>query len=76
MNISSLRPYTTYEFQIRRKINHTVGLWSDWSQAIEAETTEEGDLILIFCKKFVKKEGNVGFQRQYKRQPKVVRGVK
>ncbi|KAI7807683.1 putative interleukin-12 receptor subunit beta-2 [Triplophysa rosa] len=41
LNISSLRPYTTYEFQIRRKINHTVGLWSDWSRAKEAETKEE-----------------------------------
>ncbi|XP_056606599.1 interleukin-12 receptor subunit beta-2 [Triplophysa dalaica] len=41
LNILSLRPYTKYEFQIRRKINHTVGLWSEWSQAKEAETQEE-----------------------------------
>ncbi|KAA0712969.1 Interleukin-23 receptor [Triplophysa tibetana] len=41
LNVLSLHPYTKYEFQIRRKINHTVGLWSEWSQAKEAETQEE-----------------------------------
>ncbi|XP_051996821.1 interleukin-12 receptor subunit beta-2-like isoform X1 [Xyrauchen texanus] len=41
LNISSLQPHTNYEFQIRRKINHTVGLWSDWSLAKTAKTKEE-----------------------------------
>ncbi|XP_043097614.1 interleukin-12 receptor subunit beta-2 isoform X2 [Puntigrus tetrazona] len=41
LNISSLRPYTTYKFQIRRKIKHSVGLWSDWSQPKEVKTKEE-----------------------------------
>ncbi|KAF4112282.1 interleukin-12 receptor subunit beta-2 isoform X2 [Onychostoma macrolepis] len=41
LNISSLQPYTTYKFQIRRKISHRVGLWSDWSQPKEVKTKEE-----------------------------------
>uniref|UniRef100_A0A672MVD2 Interleukin-12 receptor subunit beta-2-like n=1 Tax=Sinocyclocheilus grahami TaxID=75366 RepID=A0A672MVD2_SINGR len=41
LNISSLHPDTTYNFQIRRKINHTVGLWSDWSQPKQKKTKEE-----------------------------------
>ncbi|XP_051987123.1 interleukin-12 receptor subunit beta-2-like [Xyrauchen texanus] len=41
LNISSLQPYTNYEFQIRRKINRTVGLWSDWSLTKTANTKEE-----------------------------------
>uniref|UniRef100_A0A671T0H6 Interleukin-12 receptor subunit beta-2-like n=1 Tax=Sinocyclocheilus anshuiensis TaxID=1608454 RepID=A0A671T0H6_9TELE len=41
LNISSLHPDTTYNFQIRRKINHTVGLWSDWSQPEQKKTKEE-----------------------------------
>ncbi|XP_016335822.1 interleukin-12 receptor subunit beta-2-like [Sinocyclocheilus anshuiensis] len=41
LNISSLQPYTTYKFQIRRKINHRVGLWSDCSQPKAAKTKEE-----------------------------------
>ncbi|XP_059426915.1 interleukin-12 receptor subunit beta-2-like [Carassius carassius] len=41
LNISSLQPYTTYKFQIRRKINKSVGLWSDWSQPKAAKTKEE-----------------------------------
>ncbi|KAK2889271.1 hypothetical protein Q8A67_014646 [Cirrhinus molitorella] len=41
LSISSLEPDTRYEFQIRRKINHTVGLWSDWSQPKAAQTKEE-----------------------------------
>ncbi|XP_073708492.1 interleukin-12 receptor subunit beta-2 [Garra rufa] len=41
LNISSLQPDTMYEFQIRRKISHTVGLWSDWSQSNKAKTKEE-----------------------------------
>uniref|UniRef100_A0A9J8BVJ8 Interleukin 12 receptor, beta 2a n=3 Tax=Cyprinus carpio TaxID=7962 RepID=A0A9J8BVJ8_CYPCA len=41
LNISSLHPDTMYNFQIRRKINHTVGLWSDWSQPKRKKTKEE-----------------------------------
>ncbi|XP_016431571.1 interleukin-12 receptor subunit beta-2-like [Sinocyclocheilus rhinocerous] len=41
LNVSSLHPDTTYNFQIRRKINHTVGLWSDWSQPKQKKTKEE-----------------------------------
>ncbi|TRY77659.1 hypothetical protein DNTS_005804, partial [Danionella cerebrum] len=41
LNISSLQPHTTYRFQIRRKINETVGLWSDWSQEMNEKTEEE-----------------------------------
>ncbi|XP_052455675.1 interleukin-12 receptor subunit beta-2 isoform X1 [Carassius gibelio] len=41
LNISSLHPDTTYNFQIRRKINHTAGLWSDWSQQKQKTTKEE-----------------------------------
>uniref|UniRef100_A0A8C0Y0A3 Interleukin 12 receptor, beta 2a n=1 Tax=Cyprinus carpio carpio TaxID=630221 RepID=A0A8C0Y0A3_CYPCA len=41
LNISSLQPYTTYNFQIRRKINDSVGLWSEWSQQKAAKTKEE-----------------------------------
>ncbi|XDV35711.1 hypothetical protein PO909_005605 [Leuciscus waleckii] len=41
LNISKLQPYTMYKFRIRRKINHTVGLWSDWSKVKEAKTKEE-----------------------------------
>lgn len=44
LNISSLQPYTTYKFQIRRKINRRIGLWSDWSQPKQAKTKEEGKL--------------------------------
>nr|XP_021332417.1 interleukin-12 receptor subunit beta-2 isoform X1 [Danio rerio] len=49
LNISLLEPYTKYMFQIRRKINQTMGLWSYWSQAKEAETKEEApDKVLDF----------------------------
>ncbi|XP_050969127.1 interleukin-12 receptor subunit beta-2 [Labeo rohita] len=41
LNISSLQPDSTYTFQIRRKINQKVGLWSDWSQPKKAKTKEE-----------------------------------
>ncbi|ROL44469.1 Interleukin-12 receptor subunit beta-2 [Anabarilius grahami] len=41
LNITSLQPDTKYKFQIRRKINHRVGLWSDWSQEKETKTEEE-----------------------------------
>ncbi|KTG47911.1 hypothetical protein cypCar_00001743 [Cyprinus carpio] len=48
LNISSLQPYTTYNFQIRRKINDSVGLWSEWSQQKAAKTKEEAAYFLSF----------------------------
>lgn len=48
LNITSLQPDTKYKFQIRRKINHRVGLWSDWSQEKETKTEEEGKLLNTF----------------------------
>nr|XP_055070079.1 interleukin-12 receptor subunit beta-2 [Misgurnus anguillicaudatus] len=72
LNVSSLHPYTTYKFRIRRKINREVGLWSDWSLEKEAETEEEApkkeldvwymqdpkssNCFRIFWKKFSKSE--------------------
>ncbi|KAG1938533.1 interleukin-12 receptor subunit beta-2 [Pimephales promelas] len=41
LNISKLQPDIMYKFHVRRKINHTVGLWSDWSKEKEAKTKEE-----------------------------------
>jgi len=40
-----------YKFHVRRKINHTVGLWSDWSKEKEAKTKEEGKLLRTFLVK-------------------------
>ncbi|XP_067315993.1 interleukin-12 receptor subunit beta-2 [Pseudorasbora parva] len=41
LNISELQPAIMYKFHIRRKINLTVGLWSDWSKEMEEKTKEE-----------------------------------
>ncbi|XP_010863998.2 interleukin-12 receptor subunit beta-2 [Esox lucius] len=39
--IMSLQPYTLYEFQARVKLNHSKGLWSDWSKSLFNQTEEE-----------------------------------
>jgi len=51
LNISKLQPDIMYKFHVRRKINHTVGLWSDWSKEKEAKTKEEGKLLRTFLVK-------------------------
>lgn len=51
LNISKLQPDIMYKFQIRRKINHTVGLWSDWSKVKEAKPKRKVSYYIHFLQR-------------------------